>query len=382
MTDTSEILGRLVGFPTISADSNLPMIEFIEAFLADRGFETHRVTDATGAKAGLFARLGPAGRPGVMLSGHTDVVPVAGQAWTRDPFTLTRDGSRLYGRGTTDMKGFLACMLSAADRAAGRKLGQPLKLAFSWDEEVGCLGIPQMLPALEASIGKPSLCIVGEPTSMRIALGHKGKVALRAICHGTSGHSAMAPDYVNAIHLAADFVGRLRALQADLKATGAREEGYDIPYATVHVGKIAGGEALNIVPDRAVVDLEFRYPATQSADALHRSISAAADAAAAPWRATFPDARIEMETINAYPGLGAAANRPEVALMRRFVPDATVTKVGFGTEAGHFAEAGIPTLVCGPGSMDQGHKPDEFIEVSEIEACDAMCDRILRFLAD
>jgi len=382
MATTLQILDRLIAFPSVSADSNLPIIDYIDAFLAARGFEIHRIKDATGGKAGLFARLGPADRQGVMLSGHTDVVPVSGQPWTKDPFQMSRDGDRLYGRGTTDMKGFLACMLSVADRAAGRKLNQPLKLAFSWDEEIGCLGIAQMLPELEKSIGKPALCIVGEPTSLQIALGHKGKVALRAVCHGTSGHSAMAPNYLNAIHLAADFIHALRAIQTDLTANGAREAEYDIPCATVHVGKISGGTALNIVPERAVIDFEFRYPVTQSAVEIHSAINDAARAIVAQWRDTFPAARIDVETISAYPGLGTAPDGPELALMRRFVPEASLIKVGYGTEAGHFAEAGVPALVCGPGSMDQGHKPDEFIEVSELDACDAMCDRILQYLSE
>ena len=382
MTTTEEILDRLISLPTVSADSNLAVIGFIENFLSSRGFKTHRILDETGTKAGLFARLGPADRPGVMLSGHTDVVPVAGQAWTKDPFKMARDGSRLYGRGTTDVKGFVACMLSAADRATEMSLAQPLKLAFSWDEEVGCIGIPQMLPKLESCIGKPSLCIVGEPTYMQIALGHKGKVVLRATCHGTNGHSAMAPDYLNAIHLAADFIGKLRVIQSDLAMAGGRDADYGIPYATVHVGKITGGTALNIVPERAVVDFEIRYPATQSAAAIRATIAAAASVVAASWREAFPGARIEVETLNAYPGLSTAPDGPEVSLMKRFVPEAGLTKVSFGTEGGYYAGAGVPTLVCGPGSMDQGHKPDEFIETSQLAACDAMCDRILQHLSE
>ncbi|MCV2863747.1 acetylornithine deacetylase [Albidovulum sediminicola] len=381
MTRTIEHLDRLVAFPSVSSDSNLPILDYIASVLSGCGAAVHRVADATGAKAGLFASIGPAGPGGVMLSGHTDVVPVAEQDWSADPFRLRRSGDRVYGRGTTDMKGFLAAMLSAAERAARASLAAPLKLAFSWDEEVGCLGIPQMLPALDAAIGRPQLCIVGEPTQMQIAVGHKGKVALRAICHGQAGHSAMAPDFVNAIHLAADFVARLRTLQRDLARDGVREDGYDIPYATVHAGRIAGGTALNIVPDRAVVDFEFRYPATQSAKAVHAAIDAAAEAAAAPFRAAFPGARIEVETVNAYPGLGLTGDAGTLDLMRGLVPGAAITKIACGTEAGHFAAAGIASVVCGPGSMEQGHKPDEFIALDQLAACDAMCDRLIAVLA-
>ena len=380
MTKTLDILDRLIALPSVSADSNLGVIGYIEDFLTGRGFAVHRIADDTGAKAGLFARIGPAEGQGIMLSGHTDVVPVAGQPWTTDPFRLARKGDRLFGRGTADMKGYLACMLSAADRAAQLTLRQPLKLAFSWDEEVGCVGIPQMLPKLAETIGKPALCIVGEPTNMQIALGHKGKAALRASVNGQSGHSAMAPDYVNAIHVAGDFIARLRDLQASLATTGARDPDYGIPYSTVHVGKITGGTALNIVPDQVVIDFEYRYPAAQSSEAILSAIETAAEVVATQWRDRFAGVQVAVAVVNAYPGLAAAPDGPEALLMHRLHPGATFIQVGYGTEAGHFAGAGVPTVVCGPGSMDQGHKPDEFIEVSELVACDAMCERILQHL--
>ncbi|MGE0847802.1 MAG: acetylornithine deacetylase [Flavobacteriaceae bacterium] len=377
MTDTLDILERLVAFPTVSADSNLALIDYVGEFLAARGFDLFRFADETGLKAGLFASLGPRDAPGIMLSGHTDVVPVEGQPWTREPFALTRAGERVFGRGTTDMKGFLACMLSAAGRAAARDLAQPLKLAFSWDEEIGCIGIPQMLPHLDAAVGRPALCIVGEPTSMQIALSHKGKVALRAVCTGTNGHSAMAPNYLNAIHIAADFIGRMRELQTRLGQTGVREEGYDIPYTTVHVGKVSGGKALNIVPEKAVVDFEFRYPASEDAAAIRAEIDAAARETVEPLLARFPEAGIEIGTLFAYPGLGISPDDDAMTLMRKIAPRAGLTRVGYGTEGGYFSGMGIPTVVCGPGSMEQGHKPDEFIALSELAACDAMCDRVL-----
>ncbi|MCV2868916.1 acetylornithine deacetylase [Defluviimonas sp. WL0002] len=378
---TVEILDRLIAFPSVSSESNLPILDYISGFLVECGATVHHVQDRTGTKGGLFACMGPAGAGGIMLSGHTDVVPVTGQSWSADPFRMRREGSRLYGRGATDMKGFLAAMLSAAERASRRRLVKPLKLAFSWDEEVGCLGIPMMLPVLAASIGKPRLCVVGEPTQMQIAVGHKGKVALRATCHGEAGHSALAPDFVNAIHLAVDFVAGLRRLQDDLARHGAREPGYDIPYATVHAGRISGGTALNIVPDRAVVDLEFRYPAAQSAEDVKAAIDGIAETASAPFRTAFTGARIEVETVSAYPGLGAGDDPDALDMMRSLVPTAATTKVAYGTEAGHFEAAGIPSFVCGPGSMEQGHKPDEFIELDQLSACDAMCDRLIGLLS-
>jgi acetylornithine deacetylase len=381
LSRTIDLLHRLVGFPTVSSDSNLALIDWVQGFLQGLGAEVFRIGDASGQKAGLFARIGPPQGAGVLLSGHTDVVPVAGQDWTGDPFRLRIDGDRAYGRGTTDMKGFLAAMLAAAERAATARLSEPLKLALSWDEEVGCLGIPQMLPALAPTIGMPAFCIVGEPTSMQIALGHKGKVALRATCHGQGGHSAMAPDFVNAIHLAADFVTALRALQDRLAREGARDDGYGIPYATVHAGRIAGGTALNIVPDRAVIDFEIRYPASQPVEPIEAAIAAAAEAAALPFRDRCPEARIEVETVNAYPGLGPAGDEDALRMMHRLLPEARTCKVNYGTEAGYFAAAGLPSFVCGPGSMDQGHKPDEFVELSQLAACDAMLDRLILALS-
>ncbi|MFZ1815602.1 MAG: acetylornithine deacetylase [Rhizobiaceae bacterium] len=378
---TLQLLERLVAFPTVSRESNLAIIDFIEAFLLERGATVHRIKDPVQEKAGLFARIGPSDGEGILLSGHTDVVPVAGQDWSGDPFALRRDGSRVYGRGTTDMKGFLAAMLAAADRASRQKLAQPLKFAFSWDEELGCLGIPKMLPELDASIGRPQLCIVGEPTLMRVALGHKGKVALRAVCNGMAGHSAMAPDFVNAIHLAVDFIGRLRAIQANLQESGVRDTDYAIPYTTVHVGKISGGTALNIVADHAVVDFEFRYPANEDPQRIRAAIGEAAELAARPYRERFAQARIELEEAFAYPGLGTARNSQACDLMLGFVDDRSTLKVAYGTEGGCFCEQGIPSLVCGPGSMDQGHQSDEFIEISQLAACDTMLDRVITHLS-
>lgn len=381
MSRTIDLLHRLVGFPTVSSDSNLALIDWVQGFLLGFGADVFRIGDATGRKAGLFARVGPPQGAGVLLSGHTDVVPAAGQDWKGDPFRLRIDGTRAYGRGTTDMKGFLAAMLSAAERASTARLAEPLKLAFSWDEEVGCLGIPQMLPSLASTIGMPGFCIVGEPTSMQVALGHKGKLALRATCHGQGGHSAMAPDFVNAVHLAADFINALRAIQDRLARDGARDDGYGIPHATVHAGRISGGTALNIVPDRAVVDFEIRYPASQPVEPIEAAVAAAAEAAALPFRDRFPEARIEVETVNAYPGLGPTADQDALRMMHRLLPEARTCKVAYGTEAGYFAASGIPSFVCGPGSMDQGHKPDEFIELSQLAACDAMLDRLIMALS-
>ena len=380
MTTTLDHLQRLIALPTVSCDSNLALINYAQDHLEARGFAVHRVMDASGQKAGIFARLGPDDKPGVMLSGHSDVVPVEGQAWTSDAFTMRRDGARVYGRGTTDMKGFLAAMLALADRAQGLTLAEPLKFAISWDEEVGCMGIGQMLPQLAQTIGRPRLCIVGEPTNMQIALGHKGKVAMQALFQGVAGHSAEAPVYLNALHLAADFIAGLRGIQAELAADGERDEGYAIPYATVHVGTLSGGTALNIVPGRAEMALEFRYPAGQDAREIETAIRALAETVAAQERSLHPTADIAVAVTNAYPGLGSAADGSAARFVRALLPDAKLIKVGYGTEAGYFDATGIATVVCGPGSMAQGHIADEYIEVSELADCDAMLDRLLQNL--
>ncbi len=377
MTQTIDILDRLISFDTVSAKSNLGIIAYIEDFLSERGFVLHKLPDSTGQKAGLYASKGPDGA-GVMLSAHTDVVPVAGQDWTRDPFALSAEGDKLYGRGTTDMKGYLAAMLAVADRAAQADLTEPLKLAISYDEEVGCIGIADMIDDLERSIGLPRAAFVGEPTEMEVAVGHKGKAGLKAMCYGQNGHSALAPNFVNSLHLAVDFTNELKALQADLATNGTQDSAYGVPYSTVHVGKIHGGEALNIVPDQTEVTFEYRHLVADTPARLRARIDQAADRAAAPYRKAFPEARIEVEEYMSYPGLNLPENDDVVALAQRLAQSNSTTKVAFGTEAGYFHALGIPTVVCGPGSMEgQGHKPDEYITREQLAACDAMMDRVL-----
>ncbi len=287
-TRTLEILDRLIAFPTVSCDSNLDLIDWVEDLLRKAGFELTRIWSPDRRKAGLFARIGPAAGGGVCLSAHTDVVPVDGQPWTRPPFQLTREGDRVFGRGTTDMKGFLASALAMAERTAQTPLTEPLSLVISYDEEIGCVGIRQMMPELARRLGTPRAVIVGEPTSMRVATGHKGKAALRVICHGQSGHSALAPEFVNAIHVAAGFVGEMRSLQARL-AEGAKDAAYTVPFSTVHVGMIEGGRALNMVPDRTRIDMEIRHIAEVPSADIRARIDAAARRAERGGRSGGPD---------------------------------------------------------------------------------------------
>ncbi|WP_104494359.1 acetylornithine deacetylase [Paracoccus denitrificans] len=375
--ETLALLARLVAFPTVSAESNLALIDFAEHHLRHAGFVTHRLPSRDGTKAGLMARLGE-GRGGVMLSAHSDVVPAEGQGWSRPPFALSRRGDRLYGRGTTDMKGFLAAMLSRAARAGKATPARPLMLAISYDEEVGCTGIREMLPGIEALGWRPELCIVGEPTGMRPAIGHKGKAALVATCHGTAGHSSLAPRHVNALHLAAEFIAALRRIQGEYAASACTDPAYDIPFSTVHAGRMQGGAALNIVPDRAAVEFELRHLPGDALSDFQDRLRCEIARILAPFRAQDEAADIRIALTNTYPGHDIAPDHPAVQEVVRHCGDPRRIKVAYGTEAGYFARLGIPTVVCGPGDMEgQGHKPDEFLALPQLALCERMLDRLL-----
>jgi acetylornithine deacetylase len=380
---TIEILERLVAFPTVSAASSLELIAFVEAVLQEAGFDCRRFADATGRKAALFGSLGPSDVPGLLLSAHSDVVPVEGQSWASDPFHLTERGGRLYARGSTDMKGFLASMVSAAVRARHRPLSAPLQLAISYDEEIGCVGVRPMLDELVKIGLKPKFCLIGEPTTMRIATGHKGKLALRAVCRGVSAHSASAPLALNAIQLASDLVVGIRDIQAQIEATGAHDPGYDVPYTTLHVGTISGGTSLNIVPDQAVLEFEIRHLAGDDANAIVGAVVRKATAIVAPHLVRFPDAAIDIEIRNRYPGLDMPDDCDTVNRMQAILgKQAESIKVAFGTEAGLFHERlGVPAVVCGPGSMEQGHRADEFVETAQLAHCDQFLERLIDGIA-
>jgi acetylornithine deacetylase len=381
---TLDILERLIAFPTLSRTSNRALIDFVQGLLHGAGVETMLVESADGTRANLFATIGPRDRGGVVLSGHTDVVPVEGQAWSRDPFRLSIGGGRAYGRGTADMKGFVAAAVAVALRAAGRDLQTPLHLAFSYDEEIGCVGVRGLLEELAGRTPRPVACIVGEPTGMRIATGHKGKIALRACCIGHAAHSALAPTALNALHLGADFLGVLRREQQWLAESGARDAAYDVPFSTIHAGRMSGGQALNIVPNRCDIDFEIRNVAADDPAAILARIFEGAETIVAPLRSGFPKAAIAIEEVNAYPGLDTGEDADIVRLLRRVLEDnGPVCKVAFGTEAGLFdSRLGVPAVVCGPGHMDQGHKPDEYIETGQLAACDRMLERLVETLAD
>jgi len=271
------------------------------------------------------------------------------------------------------MKGFVACAIAAMLEAAKRPLKVPLHLALSYDEEIGCMGVRSLIDMLDTAPVRPRFCIVGEPTGMQVATGHKGKIALRATCTGREGHSALAPMALNALHLAADFVNVIRTLQARVAETGPRDGDYDVPYTTLHVGKLNGGVQVNIVPNHAVLDFEIRSLAGEDTDALIADLRVAAEAIVAPLRADFPEAAIKVERLWDYPGLGTASDAEVVNFVKSLTGANGTFKVAFGTEGGLFdARLGIPTVICGPGSMAQGHKPDEFVAVEQMRRCQEM----------
>lgn len=369
---TIEILDRLIAFDTVSHRSNLGLLEYVQDLLKGAGAELTLIKNENGTKANLYATLGPKDRAGVLLSGHTDVVPVEGQDWTVPPFMLTEKDQRLYGRGTTDMKGFIASALSAALKASTKPLITPLHLAFSYDEEIGCIGVRSLIDMLKNAPFRPLFCIVGEPTGMAVATGHKGKMALHADCIGKEAHSALAPTGLNAIHLAADFVTELRHIQAEIIKTGKKDADYDVPYTTVHVGKINGGLVVNIVPNLCTLDFEIRNIAQDNPDQILAQMHEAADKITQKAREQASEANIKINTAFTYPGLNTPTNADVVGFVKSLTGANGTIKVAFGTEGGLFDQKlDIPTVICGPGSMAQGHKPDEYVSVEQLEKCDA-----------
>jgi acetylornithine deacetylase len=375
---TPELLAKLVAFPTVSRDANEEMVRFIAGALEALGGRVRVLPGIFPGKYNLLASFGPDGAGGIVLSGHSDVVPVDGQDWSRDPFALTARDYKLFARGASDMKGFIACAMAAAARAQQKKLAQPLHIAISHDEETGCIGVRSMLASMAAEGFAARFGIIGEPTGMRVAVGHKGKIAGCICCKGEAAHSANPELGCNAIYLATDMVQELRALQAWLQAHGARDAAYAVPYSTVHVGVMKGGTALNIVPDGCDVEFEFRLlPGDAPAALLERLTAKAASLTdAAKARGRF--AQIDIIERNRYPGLDTKKNSEIVTSVMAAGAQAPIFKAGFGSEAGLFEQmVGLPSVVCGPGSIDRAHKPDEFITRAELAACDAFLDRMV-----
>ncbi|WP_417686763.1 acetylornithine deacetylase [Roseibium sp.] len=375
---TAGILADLVSFDTSSGNSNLAAIDYIEAFLTRCGVASVRYPDETGTKANIVAIIGPKDVAGYILSGHTDVVPVTGQDWTSDPFVLRDEGSRLYGRGTCDMKGFVACCLAKVPEMLNADLKVPLHLVFSYDEEIGCIGVRKVVSDMAGWGVRPRGCFVGEPTNMEVVIGHKAKRSLRVTVSGKSGHSSLAPQFVNAVEYAAELIVKIRQIGGRL-AQGLRDDLYDMPVTTAHVGRISGGTQLNIVPGQCSFDFEFRALPEEDIDALVDEVKAyAKDVLEPQMQAVDPDCGFSFHLISGIPGLATNADEEIVAFAKHLVGRNGHSKVAYGTEAGLFREdAGVPTVVCGPGSIEQAHKADEFIEKSELAACEAFLSKLI-----
>lgn len=375
---TIEILAALVGFDTTSRNSNLALIGWIEHYLDGLGVAYQRIPDGTGSKANLWATIGSPEVPGFILSGHTDVVPVDGQAWSSDPFRLAQRDGRLFGRGTADMKGFDACCLAAVPAMLARPLARPIHLAFSYDEEVGCVGVRDLIAFLARAPAKPAACFVGEPTGMNVVIGHKAKRSFRVEVRGRTCHSSLAPHGVNAVEYAARLIARIRDINDRLAQRGARDPLYDVPHTTAHTGVVHGGTALNIVPDACTFEFEFRSIAADDLDALTDEVTVYAREKLEPeMRAVAPEAGITLQLRSGFPGLETPPGVDVVRLAMTLTDRRDPEKVAYGTEAGLFAAAGIPSVVIGPGSIDQAHKADEFIAVSELAACGGFLDRLV-----
>lgn len=376
MTPSELILRDLVAFDTTSAKSNLPLIDHVQTYLAGLGISARLIPDATGTKANLWATIGPDREGGLVLNGHTDCVPVTGEVWETDPFTLTERDGRLYGRGSADMKGFLAVALAAVPDLIAMNLERPVHLAFSHDEEIGCIGVRGLLRDEAARQSRPAVCIVGEPTLMQVVTGHKGGRAYRCHFTGHAVHSSLAPLGQNAIESAAELVVFLRSLAAEL-ALGPQDADFDLTHSTLSVGRIDGGTAINIVPSDASVTFEFRNLAEVDQQAIFDRIEAEVRTRILPQaQARYPAATARFEQIYEYPAHAISAEAPLVVAMKHIVGRNDHSKVAFGAEAGLFLRKwGLATVLCGPGSITVAHRPDEYVERSQLAAADVMVRR-------
>ena len=374
-----DILAKLIAFDTVSHKTNLPLIEWVEEYLSGFGVGSHRVHDETGEKANLIATIGPQDVPGIILSGHVDVVPVEGQPWSTDPFEATVIDGKVYGRGSSDMKGFCACVLAAVPKMVESTLAMPLHILFSYDEEVGCIGVRGAIEEIVDWPIKPRACIVGEPTMMQVVLGHKSKRSIRVTVRGKTGHSSLAPNYVNAVEYAARLTVAISDIGRDFAANGAVDPLYDVGHTTAHVGMLRGGTQLNIVPDEAVFDFEFRAIREDDADALVERIKTYAREELEPtMQAVHPDTGIDFHTISGVDGLDTAPDADVVSFAKSLARRNDHAKVAFGTEGGLFQTmADIPTVVIGPGDIGRAHKADEYIGLDEIEAGSAFIHRLI-----
>jgi acetylornithine deacetylase len=374
-----DMIRRLIGFDTTSRNSNLELIHYVQAYLEGHGIASTLVHDETGKKANLYATLGPQDRPGIALSGHTDVVPIDGQEWGSDPWNVIEKDGRLFGRGTCDMKGFIGIALAMVPQFLKRDLKTPIHLVLSHDEEVGCVGVRRLIHMLKDMPVKPRAIIIGEPTQMKVVIAHKGKLSVRCHARGFEAHSSLAPTAVNAIEFAAEVIVFLKKMGERFAAEGPFDAEYDVPHTTVHTGIVRGGTALNIVPKDCSFDFEFRYLPHLDPAKLLREVQDFAENEVAPrMRARIADTGFRWEDISAFPGLDMREDTEIVALAKALSGANSTTKIAFGTEAGLFQKADFPAIVCGPGSIEQAHKPNEFVALEQL----ALCEQFMHRLAD
>lgn len=382
LPDATALLAELVGYPTVSTASNLDMITLLADRLASAGARVEIIADDSGAKANLWARIGPDVPGGILLSGHSDVVPVTDQAWTTDPFDLHEEDGRLYGRGTCDMKGFIAAAVAMAPVFAARATRRPVWFAFTHDEETGCLGAQALARLLKGRDNLPSVAIVGEPTSMRIIEGHKGCFEYSTHFTGLEGHGSSPDHGVNAVEYAVRYVARLIDLKDQLKARVPDTSRFEPPWTTINTGALVGGVAHNVIPGRARVDWEMRPVQKSDADFVKADLRQYCEDILLPaMRAVHPDAAIETEVIGEVDGLEPATDNEARDIVMELTGANGAGLVPFGTEAGLFQDLGMSVVVCGPGSIDQAHKPDEYIELSQMQECLGMLDRLSLQLA-
>ena len=374
-----EAIDRAITVPTVSRDSNIALIEWARATIEALGAICLLTYDDARTKANLFATLGPEAPGGVVLSGHTDVVPVEGQRWETDPFRAEVHGERIYGRGAADMKGFVATALALAPEFVANGLRQPLHFALSYDEEIGCIGVRRLIADLAKAGIRPDAVLVGEPTSMRVVIGHKGKHGYRCTVRGLSCHSAYAPQGVNAVEAAAEIIAFLKSMARRFRDQGPHDALFDITHTTVHTGVVEGGTALNIVPKECHFDFEFRHLPGDDPEALLAEVKRFAEQTLLPeMQRIDPQSGFQWDVLSIMPGLNVGADSAPAQLALRLTDFRDIGKVSYGTEASLFQQAGMPAIVCGPGSIEQAHKPNEYVSLEQIAQCEAYLRRLMQ----
>jgi acetylornithine deacetylase len=374
-----DILTRLVAFDTTSRNSNVALIEWVETFLAERGIASRRVANADGTKSNLYALIGPEAEGGVVLSGHTDVVPVDGQPWTSDPWVVTERAGKLYGRGVADMKSFLALALAHIDEALAAPMKRPIILAFSYDEEIGCLGAPSLIEEINRIAPKPAAVIVGEPTSMKVVSAHKGIRSFIVEITGREAHSSLPDAGVSAVMEALTLMELIAEMGREGRAVTHAH--FNPPGPTMTIGRVDGGTATNILARKCTFMWDLRTPELAQAEAIEARFRAAAEALDAKIKSRAPEGGVSVTRRSNTPGLAIARDSEAETLARALTGDNETRAVAYAAEAGLFQRAGIPAIICGPGSIEQAHQPDEWIEISQIEEGAAFMKRLIAKLS-